>query len=80
MIYRCTRPAVTVAPAPDDSGTWNLLILREYASVAAMEAKVEKADAITQQSAGTDEVQMQGYDDTSKYRTVGGTSTLVSWS
>ena len=31
----------------DDSGTWNLLILREYASLAAMEANVEKADALS---------------------------------
>lgn len=57
----------------DDSGTWNLLILREYTSLAAMEANVEKADALNQQSDGTDEVQMQGYDDRSKYRAVVGT-------
>ena len=57
----------------DDGGTWNLLILREYASLAAMEANVEKADALAQQSDGTDQVQMQGYEDRSKYRTVVGT-------
>ena len=57
----------------DDSGTWNLLILREYASLAAMEANVEKADALSQQADGTDQVQMQGYEDRSKYRTVVGT-------
>ena len=57
----------------DDSGTWNLLILREYASLAALEANVEKADALGQQSDGTDQVQMQGYEDRSKYRTVVGT-------
>ena len=57
----------------DDSGTWNLLILREYASLAAMEANVEKADALNQQSDGTDQVQMQGYEDRSKYRAVVGT-------
>jgi hypothetical protein len=57
----------------DDSGTWNLLILREYASLAAMEANVEKADALYQQSDGTDDAQMQGYDDRSKYRAVVGT-------
>ena len=56
----------------DDSGTWNLLILREYASLAAMEANVEKADAL-QQADGTDEVQMKGYQDRSKYREVVGT-------
>ena len=57
----------------DDSGTWNLLILREYPSLAAMEANVEKADALYRQSDGTDEAQMQGYEDRSKYRTVVGT-------
>ena len=54
----------------DDSGTWNLLILREYASLAAVEANVEKADALLQQSDGTDEAQMKGYVDRSKYREV----------
>jgi hypothetical protein len=57
----------------DDSGTWNLLILREFASLAAMEANVEKADALLQQSEGPDQAQMQGYQDRSKYRTVVGT-------
>jgi hypothetical protein len=57
----------------DDSGTWNLLILREYASLAALEANVEKSDALLQQSDGTDEAQMKGYQDRSKYREVVGT-------
>ena len=57
----------------DTSGTWNLLILREYASLAALEANTEKADALSQQSAGSDESQMQGYQDRSKYRAVVGT-------
>ena len=57
----------------DDSGQWNLLILREYASLAAVEANVEKADALSQQSDGTDQAQMQGYQDRSKYRAVVGT-------
>ena len=57
----------------DDSGQWNLLILREYASLAAVEANVEKADALSQQSDGTDEAQMKGYQDRSKYRAVVGT-------
>ena len=30
----------------DDGGAWNLLILREYASLAAIEANEEKADAL----------------------------------
>ena len=54
----------------DDSGTWNLLILREYASLAAVEANVEKADALLEQSDGNDETQMKGYTDRSKYREV----------
>jgi len=57
----------------DDSGTWNLLILREYASLAAIEANTEKADALNQQHDGTDQAQMQGYEDRSKYRAVVGT-------
>ena len=57
----------------DDGGEWNLLILREYESLAAMEANVEKADALLQQVEGPDQVQMQGYQDRSKYREVVGT-------
>jgi hypothetical protein len=57
----------------DDGGAWNLLILREYASLAAIEVNEEKSDALTQQVEGTDQVQMQGYQDRSKYREVVGT-------
>ena len=57
----------------DDGGAWNLLILREYASLAAFEANVEKADALLQQTDGSDQVQMQGYQDRAKYREVVGT-------
>ena len=57
----------------DDGGAWNMLILREYASLAALEANVEKADALLQQTEGSDQVQMQGYQDRSKYREVVGT-------
>src|SRR4029453_3863816 len=57
----------------DDSGTWNLLILREFASLAAVEANVEKADALQQESDGTDDAQIKGYQDRSKYREVVGT-------
>ena len=54
----------------DDGGDWNMLILREYASLAAIEANEEKSDALSQQTVGTDQVQMQGYQDRSKYREV----------
>jgi hypothetical protein len=57
----------------DDGGAWNLLILREYASLAAIEANEEKADTLTQQTEGTDQAQMQGYQDRGKYREVVGT-------
>ena len=57
----------------DDGGSWNLLILREYASLAAIEANEEKADALNQQTIGPDQAQMQGYQDRSKYREVVGT-------
>ncbi|MGH9173377.1 MAG: hypothetical protein ACRD1H_03415 [Vicinamibacterales bacterium] len=52
---------------------WNLLILREYASLAAIEANLEKSGALLQQSEGSDQVQMQGYQDGSKYRELVGT-------
>jgi hypothetical protein len=57
----------------DDGGAWNLLILREYASLAAIEANQEKADALLLQTEGADQIQMQGYQDRSKYREVVGT-------
>ncbi len=57
----------------DDGGAWNLLILREYASLANIEANVEKSDALGQQTSGNDQAQMQGYQDRSKYREVVGT-------
>jgi hypothetical protein len=57
----------------DDGGAWNMLIMREYASLASLEANEEKADALAQQTEGTDQTQMQGYQDRSKYREVVGT-------
>jgi hypothetical protein len=56
-----------------DGGAWNLLILREYASLGSIEANEEKSDALSQQTEGTDQVQMQGYQDRSKYREIVGT-------
>jgi hypothetical protein len=57
----------------DDGGAWNLLILREYTSLANIETNQEKADALGQQTTGDDQAQMQGYQDRSKYREVIGT-------
>lgn len=34
----------------DDGGGWNLLILREYTSLASIEGNVEKAEALLQQT------------------------------
>ena len=57
----------------DDGGAWNLLILREYTSLASLEANEEKSDALSQQTDGNDQAQMQGYQERSKYREVIGT-------
>ncbi len=54
----------------DDGGAWNLLILREYASLASIETNEEKSDALAQETDGNDQAQMQGYQDRSKYREV----------
>jgi hypothetical protein len=57
----------------DDGGGWNLLILREYTSLASIETNEEKADALLQQTDGNDQAQIQGYQDRGKYREVIGT-------
>jgi len=54
----------------DDDASWNLLILREYKSLAAMETDTEKSDALALQTSGNDDVQMKGYEDRSKIREV----------
>jgi hypothetical protein len=41
--------------------------------VVGLETNVEKADALSQQTEGNDQAQMQGYQDRSKYREVIGT-------
>ena len=59
----------------DDDSSWNVLILREYKSLASMEADAEKADAVSAQVTGNDQAQIKGYEDRSKYREVLGTKT-----
>jgi hypothetical protein len=54
----------------DDGADWNLLILREYPNLAALEANEEKADALARQTEGDEQVQMKGYEDRSKIREV----------
>jgi len=45
----------------DDSGDWNMLILREYESFASLEKNEEKADEMLRQSTGIDDQKaMQG--------------------
>ena len=53
-----------------DSASWNLLILREYPNLAALETNAEKSDLLTQQTEGDDQVQIKGYEDRSKTREV----------
>jgi hypothetical protein len=59
----------------DDDSSWNLIILREYKSLASLEADAEKSDELSRQLAGDDQRQMQGYEDRSSYREVLGTKT-----
>jgi hypothetical protein len=59
----------------DDDSSWNFIVLREYKSLAAMEADTEKSDALSQRVMGDDNVQMQGYEGRSKFREVLATKT-----
>ena len=60
--------------AQDDDTGWNLLILREYESFAALERDEAKADEVLRQATGIDDQKgMQGYTDRSKIRDVMGT-------
>ena len=45
------------------SGEFNLMLMSEYKSLAAMEASEDKADAVTQKVVGNDETQMKGYNE-----------------
>ena len=60
----------------DDNGaSWNMIILREYASLADFEKNQEKSDAKSRETSGTDQMQMKGYEDRLKIREVLGTRT-----
>jgi hypothetical protein len=60
--------------AQDDDTGWNMLILREYESFAALERDEAKADDVLRQATGIDDQKgMQGYIDRSKVRDVVGT-------
>ena len=61
----------------DDDTSWNMLLLREYDSLASIEANEEKADALSRQVLGEDDTkQMQGYDNRLKARQILGTKTM----
>jgi hypothetical protein len=49
---------------------WNLMLMTEYKSLAAMEAGAEKADALGQKLFGSDQKMMQGYRDRLEIRDV----------
>ena len=53
-------------------GEWNLMLMTEYKSLAAMEANEDKADAVAQRVVGNDEKQMQGYRERLEIREVMG--------
>src|SRR5713226_619804 len=42
-------------------GEWNLMLMTESKSLAAMEANQDKAEAVAQRVVGNDEVQIKGY-------------------
>jgi hypothetical protein len=61
----------------DDESSWNMLILREYDSLASLEANEEKADVLSRQVLGEDDAkQMQGYENRAKTREVLATKTM----
>ena len=60
----------------DDESTWNTLLLREYKSLAQMEADEEKSDKLSSETLHEDDQKaMQGYEDRSKVREVLATRT-----
>ncbi len=60
----------------EDASSWNLLILREYASLASFEANEEKSDELARKVLGEDDMAaMKGYEDRSKVREVLSTRT-----
>ena len=60
----------------DVESSWNMLILREFKSLAQMEADEEKSDALSREALREDDQkEMQGYEDRSKVREVLSTRT-----
>ncbi len=60
----------------DDASSWNMLLLREYKSLAQMESDEEKSDKLSNEVLHSDDQkEMQGYQDRSKVREVLATRT-----
>jgi len=53
-------------------GEWNLMLMTEYKSLAAMEASEDKAEVVAQKVIGNDEKQIQGYREREQIREVMG--------
>ena len=49
---------------------FNLMLMTEYKSLAAMEANEDKAEAVAQKVVGNDEVQMKGYNERAAIREI----------
>jgi hypothetical protein len=61
----------------DDYSSWNFLLLREYTSLAQLEADEEKSDNLSRKVLGEDDAKaMQGYENRAKVREVIGDRTL----
>ena len=46
-----------------NAGEFNLMLMTEYKTLAAMEASEDKAEAVTQKVVGNDDTQMKGYNE-----------------
>jgi len=53
-----------------NTGEFNLMLMTEYKSLAAMEASQDKAEAVAQKVVGDDETQMKGYNERSAIREI----------
>lgn len=54
----------------EDSTGWNLLVLREYENLAAIETNAVKADALARETYGDDRAQLKGYEERAKLRQI----------
>lgn len=74
MVKNGFMKSYKILRSQDDDSGWNMLILREYDSFAALEKNEEKADEVLRRETGIDDQKgMQGYIDRSKVRDVVGT-------